>query len=554
MTMSRVQAVALLAGTLLAATQLSAQNQRTQSETSEFTVYTAYDSMMTYLSDIRASSTEMRLGVYGESWEGRELPYAIFSRPLVSQPWEAAALGRPVISLNANVHGGERTLRESLLILIRELAAPGTEANALLDDLVILVAPQINPDGFEAEPRSTRGNAWGIDMNRDWVKLEQPALAAYAGNIIQRWRPHVFVDGHNGGAFPYNLNYQCPSHAEPDQRITLLCDQEIFPAINARLEAEGYKSFYYSRGNETRWNGGGSQARIGRNYGGFINSVGILFESPGSQELSDGVASGVLAFKAVLEYARDNADRLIETVNRARMETLEMGLSPQGDVVVEMEYGPEDYSVEYQVRIGEGDDREVITVMSDSLMKKPIATKTRPRPYAYMLPRDAVDAVAMLQRQGITVEVLKRRTTVEVSAYTLAGVTYEQAYNHAGAARVEVGGVVTLERDFPAGTFVVPTGQMLGRLVSHMLEPETEDNVVYWNTMDAWLPKAALEAAGQAGSGPRGRRGGAAGARGGGARGGRPGAAGRRGGPAGPPVVPIYKVMAPVPLPSVIMN
>ncbi len=520
---------------LLVSSPLAAQEFRTQSETSGFTVYTAYDSMMTYLREVRATSTEMRLGVYGQSWEGRELPYAIFSRPLVSQPWEAAALGRPVVSLHANVHGGERTLRESLLVLIRELATPGTEANALLDDLVILVAPQINPDGFEAEPRGTRGNAWGIDMNRDWVKLEQPALTAYAQNIIQRWHPHVFVDGHNGGAFPYNLNYQCPSHAEPDQRITLLCDREIFPAIDARLEAEGYQSFYYNRGTETRWNGGGSEARIARNYGGFINSVGILFESPASQELSDGVASGILGFKAVLEYTRYNADRLIETVNRARRETMEMGLMAQGDVVVEMEYGPEDYTVEYQVRVGEEEDRRVITVQSDSLMKKPVATKTRPRPYAYMLPRDAVDAVAMLRRQGITVEVLERAATVQVSAYTLAAVTYERAYNHSAATRVVLGEVVTLEEEFPTGTFVVPTGQMLGRLVSHMLEPETADNVVYWNTMDAWLPIAALSSGGGEGAG-RGRRG------------------GRGGDRAGPPVVPIYKVMAPVPLPSVIMN
>ena len=163
----------------------------------------------------------------------------------------------------------------------------------------------------------------------------------------------------------------------------------------------------------------------------------------------------------------------------------------------------------------------------------------------------------MLQRHGITVEVLERPTTVEVTAYTLTGVTYEQAYNHAGAARVQLGDVVTFEREFPAGTFVVPTGQMLGRLVSHMLEPETEDNVVYWNTMDAWLPKAALEP--NAGL----RRGGGPGGRGAGARGGRPGGAGRRGGPPGggrrgepegPPVVPIYKVMTPIALPAVILN
>ena len=46
---------------------------------------------------------------------------------------------------------------------------------------------------------------------------------------------------------------------------------------------------------------------------------------------------------------------------------------------------------------------------------------------------------------------------------------------------------------FPKGTYIVPTAQFLGRLAAHMLEPETDDNVVYWNTMDAWLPRPAEE-------------------------------------------------------------
>ena len=131
---------------------------------------------MTYLQAVQATTTEMKLGVYGKTWEGRELPYAISSRPTITQPWEALVSGKPIVLCHANVHGGERTLREGLLILLRELATPNTAANKLLDDLVILVAPQINPDGFEATPRGTRGNSWGIDLNRDYMKLEQKAL------------------------------------------------------------------------------------------------------------------------------------------------------------------------------------------------------------------------------------------------------------------------------------------------------------------------------------------------------------------------------------------
>jgi hypothetical protein len=525
-------ALTVLLATILPA-PATAQELRTPAERSGFTEYTPYDSMMVYLQALQARSPEMRMGLYGQTRLGRDLPYAVFSRPAVSEPWEAWSLGRPVIVLNANVHGGERTLRESLLILMRELATPGTEANGYLDHVVLVIAPQINPDGFEATARGQRGNSWGIDMNRDWVKREQPAMANYALNVINRWMPHVFVDGHNGGAFPYQLTYQCPSHAEPDQRITLMCDREIFPAIARRLQAVGMKSWYYANGTRTRWNGGGYDARIGRNYGGFANIVGILFESPPGQPMQVGVEAGVLGFKAVVEYTRDNAAKVMDLVHTARRETVEMGQQARGDVVVEMEYGPQPYQVSYEIGVTEGGERRAISVTSDSMMTLPIATKTRPRPYAYILPRDAEAAVAMLRRNAIVVERLLEPMQLEVQAYVVEGVGFEQAYNHSAAVRLRLADQpITQTRTFAPGSYVVRTGQMLGRVAAHMLEPETNDNVIYWNTMDAWLPLNRLLPLG--GSSPSATPGPPAG-----------------GGQAqGPPLAPIFKVMRPTAIPG----
>jgi hypothetical protein len=225
------------------------------------------------------------------------------------------------------------------------------------------------------------------------VKLEQPALAQYVGNLLGAWRPHVFVDAHNGGSRPYNLCYQCSSHFDPAQEITLLCDQEIFPGIDAKLATEGFRSWYYSGGNEEAWRGGGSQARIGRNYGGFTNAVGILFESPG-QGMEEGARSGYLGNLAVVEYAAENADKVMKLVEAARLETLSLGNEPRGDIAVQMEYAAEDYPVDYTIITGGGRNADpdepvdTIEVTGAKLMKKPVATKTRPRPWAYVLPRD----------------------------------------------------------------------------------------------------------------------------------------------------------------------
>src|SRR5690606_26545578 len=82
---------------------------RTAAEVNGFSAHTRHLEMWDYLEQLRDVAPNMRLGTYGETREGRKLAYAVFSNPLVSEPWEAMALGRPILVLAANVHGGERT-------------------------------------------------------------------------------------------------------------------------------------------------------------------------------------------------------------------------------------------------------------------------------------------------------------------------------------------------------------------------------------------------------------------------------------------------------------
>jgi hypothetical protein len=461
----------------------------TELELSGFEKHTSYDGMMTFLQQLQGTSLRMKLGIYGKTQEGRSLPYAVLSKPTVTQPWEALVSGKPIVVLSANVHGGERTLRESLLILLRELATEGTEANGWLQDLVVVVVPSINPDGFT---RNQRGNAWGVDLNRDYMKLEHATLVALVRNIHGKWHPHVVVDGHNGGALPYNICYQAASNASADPALTRLCDKRIFPFVDAELKQQEFKSFFYARGNRTQWTTGGHQARISRNYVGLTNSVGILFESPAKQPLETGVRSGVIAYKAILKYTRANADDVMTLVNRTRRETAEMGERAVDRVMVKMKYEAEDETVRYEIEEGEGAEKRYVTIADGKLFKKPVVTASRPRPYAYLLPREAKQAVALLRRHGISVETLQTETTIEVDAYTLEGISYRKEYDHPSAVEVKIGKTVREKREFPAGTYVVSTAQLLGRVAAHLLEPETDDSLVHWNVFDAWLPKAAL--------------------------------------------------------------
>ncbi|KPK87996.1 hypothetical protein AMJ80_11590, partial [bacterium SM23_31] len=91
-------------------------------------------------------------------------------------------------------------------------------------------------------------------------------------------------------------------------------------------------------------------------------------------------------------------------------------------------------------------------------------------------------------------------------------------YDHPAAATVHVADVVTRTMTFPKGSFVIQTGQVMGRVVAHLLEPETNDNVVKWNTMDYALPLPESRVGGRVRE------------------------------------LPIYKLMKPTPLPTKVLN
>jgi len=417
--------------------------------------------MMAYLAELRAVASDLRLASYGTTWEGRDLPHVLFSRPQVSTPAEAHATGKPVVVLGANAHGFNHVVREALLILMRELGTPGTELNDLLDQVIVMVVPSKNPDGLEA---GIRFNGRGADLNRDCMTLDQPSMAAYVGQVINLWEPHLFVDGHDGGdvqyggAYPYHLLYQGPGLAGADPALAALADDHVFPHLNRGLEQAGYRGFYWSRGDADRWYVGGSAPRMGRNYGGLANKLSILFEVAAWPEFAGGVDVALVGLRGILTFARDESARLVTTVNEARRETVALGADAQGRIPVEERMEADPVRVSYEVAHPEREG-ELLRVEDAEILKAPVGTRFRDRPYAYVLPPEADEVVALLLRHRIVVEQLDRPVEVPVQVYTMGTVRWAEGAN-------------------------------LKRVVAHLLEPETGDSVYHWGKLTHLLPLA----------------------------------------------------------------
>lgn len=135
-----------------------------------------------FLEALAGHSDRIRLTSIGKSGEGREIQMAIVADPPVSKVEEVG--DRMVVLMIGNIHAGETCGKEALLMMARDLALG--EKNSLLEKIVLCMVPNYNVDGNEKvgsdnrpgqngpEEMGTRENADGLDLNRDYVKMDAP--------------------------------------------------------------------------------------------------------------------------------------------------------------------------------------------------------------------------------------------------------------------------------------------------------------------------------------------------------------------------------------------
>ena len=78
---------------LLFAPRLGAQ--QTRAERTKYTETSLYTDIISFLDSLQQRGAKIRVGFIGRTMQGRDVPYVIASRPLVTTPLEAKRLGRP---------------------------------------------------------------------------------------------------------------------------------------------------------------------------------------------------------------------------------------------------------------------------------------------------------------------------------------------------------------------------------------------------------------------------------------------------------------------------
>ena len=288
-----------------------------------------------------AVSTEL-----GHSGEGRSLPLLVLADPPVHSSEEARRSGKLIVLAIGNIHAGEVCGKEALPMLAREILE--TPHHPLLKDLVICLAPIYNADGNERvskhnrpgqvgpeEGVGQRANARGLDLNRDFIKLEAPETRALV-RFFNTWKPHLFIDTHttNGSYHRYMITYEGPKNPAGDPRIIAFSRTEFLPKVTREFEQKtGLQAYYYGNFNRdhTRWTTFPAEGRYGTTYVGLRNRLGILSEAYSYAPFKDRVLATRDFVRACLNQAAAHKADLVRLIDEAEMAVVKAGESPRAD-------------------------------------------------------------------------------------------------------------------------------------------------------------------------------------------------------------------------------
>ncbi len=488
----------------------------TVAESSGFERTASHEQVVELCGKLAAASERITLSSMGTSGQGKDIPLLILADPPIKNADDARESGKLIVFLFGNIHAGEVCGKEALLMLARDLGLG--EHSDLLDDLVLLIAPIYNPDANDAfNPANRPGqlgpiemgereNADGLDLNRDYIKLEAPETRALA-KLLNEWDPHLTVDTHttNGSHHRYLITYMGPRHPAGDNAVVQYTRDTLLPAIDSRFEGQtDWDSFFYGNfsDNHTKWTTYPAEPRYGASSRGLRNRLSILSEAYSYAPYKDRVL-GTLAFcEAILHEAASCKDEIQTLTSDADERTIDAGRNPTDDDTVALRIeanafddkvtvlGYDEYDDEGNRTDWTGD--EAPRDYDVELINDFAATLSVKRAFAYVFPEELTSIATVLQRHGIEVREIREDTELPAQVYRIDGhdAADRPFEGHTMTTSVRAAAIPRTVNAHPR-MFLVRTDQKLGALASYLLEPQSSDGLVAWNFFDDHLNPGA---------------------------------------------------------------
>jgi hypothetical protein len=240
----------------------------------------AWDQVVAYFQALEKSSDRLRTRVIGKTVDGKPMIAATISSPATLRqldryqhiqrrladprrtPEEEAARlvidGKAVVMITCSIHSTEvASTMTAVEFAWRLLAEEKPRFRAILDNVIFILVPSLNPDGVDIVAdwyRRTLGSPHegttppelyhryiGHDNNRDWYIFSQPETRHTVTHLHNAWHPQIVYDVHQQGPFASRMfvpPWMDPIDPNIDPRIAQYCNW-IGMGVAADLTAAG---------------------------------------------------------------------------------------------------------------------------------------------------------------------------------------------------------------------------------------------------------------------------------------------------------------------------
>ncbi|MEX0313307.1 MAG: M14 family metallopeptidase, partial [Allomuricauda sp.] len=320
--------------------------------------HVTHDKLVFYMQQLAAASDRITLEDRGKTFEGRPLILLTITTPQNHQNIESIreqhlelsngngntnTSDMPVVVYQGfSIHGNEPSGSNAALAYAYYLAAAqGSEFEAMLDDMVVLLDPSFNPDGLQRfaywantnksinlNPDSNdreysevwpggRTNHYWFDMNRDWLPGQLPESRARIATF-HKWLPNILTDHHEMGTNstfffqpgePSRINPLTP-HINQDltREIGTYHAKALDKIGSLYYSEENYDDYYYGKGST---------------FPDVNGSIGILFEQGSSRGHIQESENGILTFPFTIRNQFTTALSTIEAAKNMRTKLLD---------------------------------------------------------------------------------------------------------------------------------------------------------------------------------------------------------------------------------------
>ena len=442
--------------------------------------------MEEYLARLDKADRNMYTFTAGYSNKGFKLPLAVFTTTnLDGMSLEEAgaavvANGRPTVYLHAEIHGDENSPSEGALAMCAELNGP--YGAKVLPKVNVIVLPRVNCDGTR---EWTRGTAIAPDMNRDNLLCKNPEVKA-AHRVYNAFQPAIVIDMHEYGV---SRNYFQTRGYLDDVGITVGGNQNNSRDFN-ELQKEmmryvektgldnGLRYWEYTQA------GYSDQSPLhASHYYALRSSANFLVESPNSScekksSFARRVFTQFFAAQALVEYAFNNSDKLMAACKADR----EYIVSSKDPFI--LRHGQNEEAYTYNRTIFNLVDGTKIKDTLFSVRYYEVPLITRPRPYAYVIPKDLkkIDTILEIaEYNGISFEELPDGTKMTLRQYATnpKWITDKAGKEDNGDKRRFVAETVEAyallepqETVFAKGAYIFKTAQPSGLVLMMLMEPD----------------------------------------------------------------------------------